>query len=99
MDYDKYYQKGGHYEIPTEVFNDLLEQLSQLQQEKEEFEKIIKKILIQIRDYKNIFNRLENIHYSHVERELEAIEYKIQIGLDGISKLKESDKDVSRRSI
>lgn len=82
--YIDYYDVERFLEIDS-----MYREVKQLQQEKEEFEKIIKKISIQIRDYKNIFNRLENIHYSHVERELEAIEYKIQIGLDSISKLKE----------
>ena len=36
-DYEKYYQKGGNYLIPTEIFNELLE-------ENKKYEEIIDKL-------------------------------------------------------
>lgn len=83
MDYDKYYQKGGHYEIPTEVFNDLLEQLSKLQQEKEE---LIKHCENEIYNQKESIELLSNKKYDDIH--IGAINaYK-----NVLSKLKESDK-------
>lgn len=36
-DYDKYYHKGGNYVIPTEIFNELLE-------EKQKYKEVIDKL-------------------------------------------------------
>ena len=36
MNYEQYHQKGGTYVIPVEVFNDLLNEKEELQQEKQE---------------------------------------------------------------
>lgn len=41
MDYEKYYQTGGTYVLPTEVFNDILDELSRY---KEANKKLIEKI-------------------------------------------------------
>lgn len=40
-EYDKYYKKGGSYELPTEIFNDLLEQLQAYKDKEYKLNRII----------------------------------------------------------
>lgn len=44
-DYEKYYQNGGYYMIPVEVFNDWLDEFAKLKCEKKELIKWLKRML------------------------------------------------------
>ena len=43
-EYEKYYKKGGSYELPTEIFLDLLEEHQELEQEIERLNNIINEL-------------------------------------------------------
>ena len=48
MNYEQYHQKGGTYVIPVEVFDNLLEEKEELEQEKQETISFIRKELSDI---------------------------------------------------
>ena len=43
-EYENYYKKGGSYELPTEIFLDLLEEHQELKQENEKLNNIINEL-------------------------------------------------------
>lgn len=85
MGYDKYYKKGGTYEIPTEIFNDLLDELSQLKQEKKELIEWLKEEIDKLENEKKEIKLSKGLDYSF------ALDDSINIYKKFLSKLKESD--------
>ena len=58
-EYDKYYQKGGSYVIPVEIFNDICDQIERLNKARKidiEYNKYLQKEIIRLN---NIINELE----------------------------------------
>ena len=53
-DYDKYYQQGGNYVIPVEIFNELLEDYECFKNDCKKLKEVIDKIDKYINDY-NVF--------------------------------------------
>lgn len=40
-EYEKYYQKGGTYELPIEIFNDIISELQQYKQQIDELKEYV----------------------------------------------------------
>lgn len=53
-DYDKYYQKGGTYNLPIEVFNELLDEIENWKEEVEEL-----KLIVGLRQKRNLISKFD----------------------------------------
>lgn len=67
-DYDKYYQQGGSYVIPVEIFNELFEDYECFKNDCKKYKEVIEKLNNKINLLKTCEDKpKENIIYPHWE--------------------------------
>ena len=76
-DFEKYYQKGGTYVLPIEVFNELFGEMENWKKECKQKENIIK----EVREYiENCLHNLEGTNDSKLKQCIETIhKYLLEI--------------------
>jgi hypothetical protein len=71
-DYATYWQKGGTYVLPNEIFYELFDEMNNWKEESQHLKSTLEEIREYIRDCCNMDVKIVNLHFDNAQNEMSA---------------------------